>query len=164
MKPDAFFTKDAFDTKKYSEYPHRFVGTVACLAGAFMTSLVTVMIRKLGGKCNTLTISQYNGMYGLLLSPAFMIFQDVKNLRSHEFVTLFMMGMFGWLGQICNTRACLFEKAGKVSIVSYSQIVITMLIDFFLFGFVPDGYSVLGSLLVSSSVLSLIHANFRKTN
>ena len=162
VKPSFLFVIDENLNIKYDDYKYRQIGTISMLLSALCMSTVSVMIRKIGSKCSTITISQYNGFYGVVMSSILMIFQGQKSLILNELLLLICIGCAACFIQLCITRAFLFEKAGKVSIMNYTQIVISMIIDFFLMDFVPDTYGIIGSLLISSSIIALIKNNFYK--
>jgi len=162
IKPEFLFSNDESLAMQYQEYPIRFKGIFVMISTALLQAVVVIMMRKLGSKCHTMTISQYNGIYGMMFAPFFMFFQGVKSIGVKEMLGLVALGVFGWLGQVSATRSMLFEKAGKVSVIRYSQILVTLLIDYFILGFTPDAYSLFGSLMIPSSVFSLVFDNSKK--
>ena len=81
-------------------------------------------------------------------------------LNLFEFGGLCVIGVAAVVIQSCIIRAFSFENAGKIAMMNYSQIVTSMMIDFFIFDFIPDGYSILGGILVSSSIIVLIKRTF----
>ena len=155
-KPTFLFNQDANFDINYIEYKYKDIGAIFCLLCAFFQASVSVMIRSLGSKCHTFTISHYNGFYGGIFSPLCLIlFQGVKSVSFMEFIIIFGISIVGWAKQITFTRSCLFEKASKVAVLQYTQIIGSLIIDYFAFNFVPDIISIFGMLLVGSSIFSI---------
>ena len=70
-----------------------------------------------------------------------------------QLVTLLMAGLFAAGGQFTITAAYTYAPAGKISIFDYSQIIFSTILGFFLFGQVPDRYSVLGYVIICAMAL-----------
>ena len=70
-----------------------------------------------------------------------------------KLVTLLMAGLFAAGGQFTITAAYTYAPAGKISIFDYSQIIFSTILGFFLFGQVPDRYSVLGYVIICAMAL-----------
>ncbi len=71
-------------------------------------------------------------------------------------VVLFVMGTLATFGQLCLTKAYAFAPAARVGPFIYTGVVFASVIDWLLWGRLPDGYSVVGALVVvGAAVLAL---------
>lgn len=71
-------------------------------------------------------------------------------------VVLLGMGTFATFGQLCLTKAYAFAPAARVGPFIYTGVVFASLVDWLLWGTLPDGYSVIGALVVvGAAVLAL---------
>jgi drug/metabolite transporter (DMT)-like permease len=68
-------------------------------------------------------------------------------------IDIIMVGLCALVGQIYATRAYGLEKAGVVSAISYSNVVFSVLLGFFVGDKLPDPLFVVGMLLIISSGL-----------
>ena len=74
-----------------------------------------------------------------------------KTPDSRDALALALMGLSGGLAQIAMTRAYALDHAARVSIVSFSSVVIMRIVAVPVFGEVPSAVQVMGSLLVIAS-------------
>jgi len=162
IKPDMLFSKDEAHTDKYKQYQHREIGAVLLLFSAFLIALVQVAIKELGASCHVMTIAQYNSLYGALFTPLLGLYEGVNHLRVIDGLALICLAVGTWIQQLANTRAYMFQKVARISTISYIQVVLSMLLDCFIFSFFPDGWTILGSLLISSSIITLLGASNKK--
>ncbi len=72
-------------------------------------------------------------------------------------------GIGGAAGQFGITAAYSYAPARELSVYDYSQVIFAAVLGFFLFGDVPDGWSVLGYLLICSMALLMFwYHNYRE--
>jgi drug/metabolite transporter (DMT)-like permease len=88
----------------------------------------------------------YNPTFSVVLSQA-----KIPEWR-HSF-DIIMVGVCALVGQIYVTRAYGAEKAGVVSAISYSNVVFSVLLGFFIGDKLPDPLFIVGMLLIISSGL-----------
>ncbi|HXN33893.1 MAG TPA: EamA family transporter, partial [Polyangiaceae bacterium] len=74
-----------------------------------------------------------------------------KSPSARDAPALIFMGLSGGLAQIAMTRAYTLDHAARVSIVTFSSVVIMRLLAVPVFGEVPSAMQVAGSLLVIGS-------------
>ena len=74
-----------------------------------------------------------------------------KSPDRHDALALALMGLSGGLAQIAMTRAYALDHAARVSIVSFSSVVIMRIVAVPVFGEVPSSVQMAGSLLVIAS-------------
>ncbi len=75
--------------------------------------------------------------------------------RASDLLALTLMGLSGGLAQIAMTRAYALDRAARVSIVSFSSVVIMRIVAVPIFGEIPSSVQVVGSLLVIASGILL---------
>ncbi len=81
----------------------------------------------------------------LLLFPSFLTFKSYNYI---QLSVLCLIGIFATGGQFFLTKGFQVYNAGEISIVSYSQILFSFIIDIFLFKEFPDFYSLTGGCLI----------------
>ena len=67
-----------------------------------------------------------------------------------QVVTLLGAGLAAAGGQFSITAAYFYAPAREISVFDYSQIIFAAALGFFLFGQVPDGWSVIGYVMICS--------------
>jgi len=135
---------------------------VALLAAILATGAITTM-KSLTRTDPTERIVFYFLFIGsaLLGLPAIFVFQ-MPNLV--EWGWLFLLGVLGSSGQYFLTRA---YTAGELTVIApfdFTRIIIAGLLGFFIFGELPDGWSVVGATIIMLSCAYIVHreATLRK--
>ena len=75
---------------------------------------------------------------------------------------LLLAGLFAAGGQFSITAAYCFAPAREISVYDYSQILFAAVTGYFLFQQIPDGYSVLGYIIICSMALFMFFYNKRQ--
>lgn len=71
-----------------------------------------------------------------------------------EWLLIVLLGFFSFCGQILLTRSLQLEQAGPVSVVrAATDIALAFIWQMWLFGEVPDGWSITGAFLVTTCIL-----------
>ncbi|MFH1017734.1 MAG: DMT family transporter [Pseudomonadota bacterium] len=125
------------------------------LASGVFGALAYMSIRRLGETEHATTVV----FYFTLLSFAGSIPMVILNwapLTLHSTVYLVLAGLLATGGQMAMTRAYHMEKAGFVSLFSYTGPVFAFLLGMFFFREIPDVYAVVGAALVLGSALFLV--------
>ena len=79
---------------------------------------------------------------------------------ARQFLFLLLCGTFSAGGQFAITAAYSFAPAKEISVYDYSQVVFSAIIGFFLFGQVPDAFSIWGYvLIIAMAVLNFVYHN-----
>jgi drug/metabolite transporter (DMT)-like permease len=127
------------------------------LAGALCYALYSIATRRLAGSDSSATTMFYSGLAGLaLMTP---IVPWVWSVPESGLVWILMIvvgacGAFGhWLLILAHARA----PAPVLSPFIYTQIVWMIVLGFFLFGDLPDGWTLAGSAIVIASGLYLLY-------
>ncbi|MCK5882613.1 MAG: DMT family transporter [Bacteriovoracaceae bacterium] len=130
-----------------------FAATVGVVSAILAAGAYTC-IRALGKKNNTYIIVLYFVVIAMIVSAPVMapvfIFPNLK-----EWPLLIGIGASSALAQLFLTKAYRLEKAGIVSIVSYTGIMFHILWGYLLWGETMDLYSTIGGFLIVASCLTL---------
>jgi drug/metabolite transporter (DMT)-like permease len=87
-------------------------------------------------------------------APAFSVVLSQAKMPEWKHSTdIVMVGLCALIGQIYATRAYGAEKAGIVSAISYSNVIFSVLLGFFIGDKMPDALFIVGMLLIISSGL-----------
>ena len=78
-----------------------------------------------------------------------------------QFGCLLLAGLFASGGQFTITAAYTCAPAGEISIYDYSQIIFSTILGYFLFGQIPDKYSVLGYVIILAMAAWMFFYNKR---
>ena len=80
------------------------------------------------------------------------------------FQTLYLIfaGTFACVGQLGITKAYLCAPAKEISVYDYTQVIFAALLGFFVFGDLPDIWSVLGYILICGAGVTMFFYNKRK--
>ena len=80
-----------------------------------------------------------------------MFFPSILSFDIYRFSQLLILGLIGIFatgGQFFITKGFQTYNAGEISIVGYSQILLSFIIDIFIFKEFPDFYSLTGGCLI----------------
>jgi drug/metabolite transporter (DMT)-like permease len=135
------------------------LSVVVLLFGAFASSMAYISIRQVGTKEDTLTLVVYFSLVGVIVSPiCAAIFQSFVAIYDPYILSLeFIAGVLGFSGQLFLSRGVQLSPAGPATAMRYMDIVLGMIFQTFIVGVPPDGYKILGAVLIMSCVLSTIH-------
>jgi drug/metabolite transporter (DMT)-like permease len=131
-------------------------GLLLALAGALLTALAYISVRRLGSSEHPLVIVLYFPLMAVPLSlPAVLL--DPVWPTAAEAAWLVGVGLFTQLGQIGVTEGLIGLPAARATALSYAQVVFAALWGWLFFGEVAEPRTVFGALLVLAATL-LSHA------
>ena len=79
-----------------------------------------------------------------------------------QFVYLLLAGISAAVGQFAVTAAYCYAPAKEISVYDYSQVIFSAILGFFLFGQIPDRYSVIGYVLICGMAIFMFLYNTGK--
>lgn len=79
-----------------------------------------------------------------------------------QLVYLLLAGLAAAGGQFSITAAYTYAPGKEISIYDYTQIIFSTLLGFFLFGQVPDGFSILGYFIIIAAAVVMFFYNNRR--
>jgi drug/metabolite transporter (DMT)-like permease len=130
---------------------------VYSLFAAFANALYAILTRVMASHDPPATTMFYSGVAGTLLLTPFVPLFWVPPPTWLSVVAMVATGFFGALGHWLMILAHRQAPASTLSPFIYTQILYVTVLGFVIFGDLPDGWTVLGSAIVMSSGLYLLH-------
>ncbi|MDO4170907.1 MAG: DMT family transporter [Lachnospiraceae bacterium] len=130
------------------------------LLGGITAGAAYTCVRYLGtrGEKGPVIVMFFSGFSCLVTIP-YLIFA-YQPISGRQLVCLLMAGVAAACGQFGVTAAYANAPAKEISIFDYSQILFSALYSIFLFGDIPDRYSVLGYvIIITMSLLNFLYNN-----
>ena len=121
---------------------------------SFMDSIVYLILRKIKSASHPAETVQYFATGICLMSPIGMINQKQTFPGIKQILSLVPLGIVGYTGQMMKSRALQIDKAAKLAVINYTQIIFTTIYDYLIFGIHLSKFSLLGiGLILSSSII-----------
>ncbi len=138
------------------QFNYSVLPALAGTVGAVFAGIAYSIVRLLKGRETPYKVIFYFSGISVLLI-AFPALMQYRSYSLHNWVILLMIGIFATGGQYFLTVGYQSYRAGEISLVTYSQILFSLILGLFFFSELPDIYSVAGGILiiVSASVLYL---------
>ena len=120
------------------------------LLGGLGAGAAYTCVRKLGqmGERGAFVVFFFS-TFSCLVTLPFLIF-DYHPMSLLQVITLLGAGLAAAGGQFSITAAYFYAPAREISVFDYSQIIFAAALGFFLFGQIPDGWSVIGYVMICS--------------
>jgi drug/metabolite transporter (DMT)-like permease len=131
-------------------------GAFCSLGGALLFAIGSLTIRQMSRTEPSLSIVFYTMAVGTVLSAALLPFIWVPP-SAVDFAVLIFLGIGGGLSQLCQVQAYRYAPVSAVAPFNYAQILFAVIFGFILWGDLPDGPVVAGSLIVIASGFYIIH-------
>ena len=120
----------------------------AGVLGGLGAGLAYTFVRRLGLlRENSRRIVFWFSAFSCLLCLPFLV-ADYRPMQPRQTVYLLLAGTFACIGQLGITRAYLCAPAREISVYDYTQVFFAALLGFWVFGELPDVWSVLGYLMI----------------
>jgi drug/metabolite transporter (DMT)-like permease len=134
--------------------------TILPLFAALFYASLQITTRVLGQKENVLTTLFYTSIGGLILSSIMVIF-FWESPSPTQWLLLMLLGLLGAIGHFFMIKA--FEKApaSLLAPFDYATLIWATLFGFFLFGELPDAWTIFGAMIIISSGLYLVKRESR---
>jgi drug/metabolite transporter (DMT)-like permease len=130
------------------------------LVAAFCFASYTLITRRLGPGEDVWTSLFYTGIVGSVILTAIMPFH-VTVLNWQAAALLMLIAAFGTAGQLMLIRALSVAEAGLLAPFNYTALVFAMIWGLVLFGEMPDGWTLLGALVIASAGIYVWHRETR---
>lgn len=127
--------------------------------GGLGAGIAYTFVRRLGqhGE-NSFVIIFFFSAFSCIVCLPFLIFQSAA-MTLKSFVFLLCAGMSACIGQFGITRAYICAPAKEISVYDYTQVIFAAIFGFFIFGQIPDLYSVLGYFLICGAGVAMFFYN-----
>ncbi|MGC1494233.1 MAG: DMT family transporter [Sulfitobacter sp.] len=113
----------------------------------------SIMTRKLSGIVAVDTMQFYMGAVGTFVLLPFAAFTWVTPDTAWATVVLFSLGVMGWAGHQLLTNAHRFGTANQLMPFTYSFLIYVAIWGYFLFGTVPDLWTIIGAIVIMGAGL-----------
>ncbi len=138
------------------------IPALAGVLGGLGAGAAYTFVRKLGKKGeNSKRIVFYFSAFSCLFCLPFLIVR-YKSMTFLQTLYLIFAGTFACVGQLGITKAYLCAPAKEISVYDYTQVIFAALLGFFVFGDLPDIWSVLGYILICGAGVAMFFYNKRK--
>jgi len=130
------------------------------LLSALFYSALLIITRFLGQREHALTTLFYTSIGGLILSSIMVLF-FWKAPSPMQWLFLIWLGLLGAVGHFFMIKA--FEKApaSLLAPFNYTSLIWATFLGFFLFGDLPDAWTIFGAIIIISSGLYLVRRESR---
>ena len=151
-----------------------FIGSLFIIKPSFNMEMFPAFLGLVGGMCAgaAYTAVRYLGNHGeknpfivaffsafsCLTTLPFLIF-DYHPMTGYQLLSLMGAGLAAAGGQFSITAAYTKAPAKEISVYDYSQIIFATILGFFLFGDVPDIYSVIGYVIIIAMAVLMFFSN-----
>jgi len=126
------------------------------IVGALGAAIAVISVRKLSQTDSTATLLVYQAVFvGVLAgTPLFWLWvtPDITGL-----LFLLAMGIVSAAGQWLGVKALRLGEASVIGNIQYVQLIYAAILGFFIFGEVPDRYTLIGAAIIVGSSIYLLH-------
>lgn len=132
------------------------------LLGGLGAGIAYTMVRKLGqlGVKGAFIVFFFSAFSCLVTLP-YLIF-NYHPMTAAQLIFLLLAGLSATGGQFTITAAYIYAPAREISVYDYSQIIFSSLLGFFVFGQMPDIWSIVGYVLIVLMAILMFLYNTRK--
>lgn len=130
------------------------------LLGGLGAGLAYTVVRKLGqiGENKSYIVFFFSGFSCLVTLP-YLIF-CYEPMTWQQLVILLLAGLSAAGGQFSITAAYCYAPAREISVYDYTQIIFAAALGYFLFDQIPDGWSVLGYvIIIAMAIIMYVYNN-----
>lgn len=123
------------------------------MTGGACAGLAYTFVRKLGqrGVPGMIIVFFFSAFSSLVLLPNLILHYTPMSIW--QWSSLLLAGAAAMGGQMCITTAYTKAPAKEISVYDYSQIIFAAIMGFFVLGQIPDGYSVLGYMIILTAAI-----------
>ena len=122
------------------------------IGAAFFSSIVYILISKIGHQDHPVIVVHYFMAISTLVGGIGTLFCWTAPLSLTHWLLLFLLGIFGYYGQLFMTKAFQFGQAYMVAPFKYVEVIFTLSLGVFYFEEVYTFWSLLGTALVIVSL------------
>lgn len=121
--------------------------------GGLGAGIAYTFVRKLGqqGVKGPVVVAFFSGFSCLIILP-FLIMQ-YRPMELWQWGWLLLTGIAAAGGQLCITKAYTYAPAREIAVYDYVQVIFAALLGYFFLNQIPDGYSILGYVIIISAAI-----------
>ena len=147
--------------------------TISSLASGVLAGFVYTIVRMLRYHYSSRIIILFLGFWGSVIPLVFMLFNGNKNgiffiefitPDFHQWILILLLGAISTLAQIFMTKSYKLHKAAIVSMVSYSSIIFSLFIDYFILNNIDINFGIILAIftIITMGFLAFISENSSK--
>ena len=129
---------------------HRLLGSGVLLFAGLTTSLVEIILKKVGSKTNAGLTTLVFGGIATVIGTIFSLFQGFVQFQFIHVFWFLGLGGLSFLAQVLKNRAFVIGVPGRVSNMSYFGIIVAFLLDIFVMGNEVKPLSLVGGMCILS--------------
>ncbi|MBA22427.1 MAG: EamA family transporter [Flavobacteriales bacterium] len=138
-------------------------GVSLALGAAFFSSIVYILISKIGNQDHPVIVVHYFMLIATLVGGIGSLFNWAVPRSLVDWFLLFSLGIFGYFGQLYMTKAFQFGQAYMLAPFKYVEVIFTLSLGIFYFHEVYSFWSLIGTALVIFSLsINLIYNSMKK--
>lgn len=138
-------------------------GVGLALGAAFFSSIVYILISKIGNQDHPVIVVHYFMLIATLVGGIGSLFNWAVPRSLVDWFLLFSLGIFGYFGQLYMTKAFQFGQAYMLAPFKYVEVIFTLSLGIFYFHEVYSFWSLIGTALVIFSLsINLIYNSMKK--
>lgn len=126
------------------------------LLGTFLGSLNKILMRRLASTEHSLAIAIYPNITMILVTFPFLLF-TWQPLSVQDWGTFGIVGVITAMGQYLLAHSLRYAGGSTLAPIDYSNLFWVMLLDFFWWGQMPKGHTLIGALIIISSNLFILY-------
>lgn len=132
------------------------------LLGGFGAGAAYTAVRYLGnrGQKGPFIVFFFSAFSCVVTLPVILFTYEAMTLQ--QFVFLILAGAAAAGGQFTITAAYTYAAAKNISVYDYSSVIFSAILGYFIFAQVPDGYSILGYVIICLTAVWMFLYNSRK--
>jgi len=128
------------------------LGVGLAIAAAFFSSIVYILISKIGHQDHPVIVVHYFMSIATLVGGIGTLFFWTEPVKTLDWFLFFSLGIFGYFGQLFMTKAFQFGQAYMVAPFKYVEVVFTLSLGVFYFQEVYTFWNLFGTALVIVSL------------
>lgn len=149
------------DDEAGSSLNYRLIGSAFAFCSTFGTGVAMCAIRKIGFNAHPLFMVSIYALFtvvasfvGIIILPG-LSFQIPHTTK--QWILLTAIGVTGFFMQFLLTAGMQREKAARAIAMTYTQLIYASIFDFFANGTIPQGWSLVGEIVIVLAVFSIIY-------
>lgn len=123
------------------------IGLLLAISSAIFMGLIFIVLRKIGSDEHPLVIINYFMIMAFLFG-GIMSFNNWTQPNNLEWLLLFSLGIFGYIGQLYLTKAFQSEETSLIAPLKYLEVIFTILFGVLWFDEIYNFWTLLGIFLI----------------
>ncbi|KAI8812799.1 hypothetical protein BJ742DRAFT_673442 [Cladochytrium replicatum] len=140
------------------QQPQNPLGVATAIFGAFFQSSIFLTVRFIRNRATPLHNPLSLSIVCFLMAgigTAGPEWRWIVPTTPSVWIWMALVCLSGFFGQIALSRALIVESAARAATLNYSQVVFAFLLEYFIYRTEPNPWSILGAIIIGSSVIAL---------